>query len=207
MDNFKKKYFKYKAKYINLQNGGLPNSKFIFLIDKAISSSLKEEIKAQFNPRFHAKLMDEFIGITVRKEFPAEHNRLLDIIRQNDFIVEEENKFLIVNENHFDINALQLSEPPTTTFIIHKDINSYIKNQQERKEQQELKTLSSSIPISKSSNEVFPPLVLRLKNRGKFNNLYNKVASLITTFTNESSRDSLPNDLQLIIQSIQKIID
>ena len=94
MDHFKKKYIKYKTKYINLQNGrGYPNAKFNFMIDSSILPI--EDISKHFDSKFHIKqgrsdykegsleLANKVIGITIRKEFPDEHLRLLDIIKKN----------------------------------------------------------------------------------------------------------------------------
>ena len=77
MDYFKKKYIKYKTKYINLQNGG--TKKFMFKIDKSISPR-------QLINLFPSEIVNNASQIiTIENE--SDHIRLLNLIQQNNFIV------------------------------------------------------------------------------------------------------------------------
>ena len=92
MDYYKNKFIKYKMKYLNLQNGGHPFSTFRFMINSSISPI--EDISNHFAPKFHikpdsGKLADKILGITVRKEFPEEHTKLLNIIREKNINIKE----------------------------------------------------------------------------------------------------------------------
>ena len=113
MDYFKKKYIKYKTKYINLQNGGA--KKFMFKIDNSISPR-------QLINLFPSEIVNNASQIiTIENE--SDHIRLLNLIQQNNFIVCNILTHEPFDINNYDIQALVNAEKPVTVFMIYKNIS------------------------------------------------------------------------------------
>ena len=132
MDHFKKKYIKYKTKYINLQNGGI--KKFLFKVDESILPQQLIDLLPDNIYNNHTQF------ITIENEL--DHTRLLNLIRQNKFIV-----YNIINRkeldiNNYDINALKNATNLTTIFLI-KNISEKLSSTTPRSGQ-----LSSTTPRS-----------------------------------------------------------
>ena len=125
MDNFEKKYIKYKTKYINLQNGG--KVQFMFIISKSISP--RELINF-----FSSEIVNEN-SISIQKGDNPNLTILIDLIQQNKFIVFDHafDKKREADISEYNVSALETARQ-IKTFSIYRntsEIPKLIDKQQE----------------------------------------------------------------------------